>query len=366
MPEKSPGQTLLLAVESFICRYVHFPAEPVNQSLVLALWTLHTWIYQRFSATPYLAITARTKQSGKTLCMETLSLLCRGAKSFATIRMLAVVRLAEAYSAELTCFFDEAEQLSRSAAGDLRSLMMAGYRRGQTHPVTTGKTTIEYPVYFPKVFACIGDPNDTLRDRSLPCTLERGKPTASLHAEYEMAQGNAHALIEQFRAYMLTVDGLPQKTPEFLEGRNAEISTVLWSLALALRLDRQTTDRLVQALSDMCAMKTTDARRYTEAQADEDKTQDRTYAERALRDVLRTLRDDERAVFSSVAVDRLIALPDGPWRFYRGVPLDQPTLTGLLATMGVRSLHVRMGDRRSKQLQGYRRDAMLRAVGHAG
>jgi hypothetical protein len=67
------GNELIQEVAQFIARYLQCSA---HQRTLLALWVLHTYCYCSARVTPYLSIQSAGKQSGKTLCLQLLSLLC--------------------------------------------------------------------------------------------------------------------------------------------------------------------------------------------------------------------------------------------------------------------------------------------------
>src|SRR5579864_3798965 len=67
------GNKLLNDVSEFIGRYLQCSE---HQRTVLALWALHTHCMSAAQVTPYLAIQSAEKQSGKTLCLQLLNLLC--------------------------------------------------------------------------------------------------------------------------------------------------------------------------------------------------------------------------------------------------------------------------------------------------
>src|SRR5579864_1041475 len=66
------GVHLLSQITEFIARYLHCSE---HQRTVLALWVLHTHCIGAATLTPYLAIRSDRRQSGKTLCLQLLSLL---------------------------------------------------------------------------------------------------------------------------------------------------------------------------------------------------------------------------------------------------------------------------------------------------
>jgi hypothetical protein len=79
VPEEVDGDALLDELRNHFRRYVVLPKEA---DVALALWVLHTWVFDCFDITPYLAITSPTPRCGKTVLMTMLHwLCCRGKKS---------------------------------------------------------------------------------------------------------------------------------------------------------------------------------------------------------------------------------------------------------------------------------------------
>jgi hypothetical protein len=76
-PEEVDGDALLDELRNHFTRYVVLPDEA---DVALALWVLHTWIFECFDVTPYLAITSPTPRCGKTVLMTMLYWLCCRAK----------------------------------------------------------------------------------------------------------------------------------------------------------------------------------------------------------------------------------------------------------------------------------------------
>jgi hypothetical protein len=66
------GAALLEHVTAFSGQYLSCSPGQLD---ILALWFLHTHVFNTAPVTPYLNIHSRQKQSGKTLCLELLSLL---------------------------------------------------------------------------------------------------------------------------------------------------------------------------------------------------------------------------------------------------------------------------------------------------
>lgn len=337
---ENKGQALINLVEGYIRKYVTFPDASKGQSLVMALWCVHTWLYERFSTTPYLVITASTKQAGKTLCMEVLSLICRGSQMMATLRPLALVRVMEAYEGRVTLFCDEAEKLSSGAVGDLRSIFTSGYRVGGMHLVSAGTGFKRFRTFAPKCFALIGDVMDVVRDRSIVVTLQRAKPVADFHASHATAEQEAIAIQAGILAYFDVVPELVQ--PEFLSGREREIWAVLFSVAKALKLDAATMHTLEATCADLVGAKSAEARAYNATKESEAQAGDVTASEAALRDLASVLKAGEKGIFSKTAIERMKAIPTSPWRTFKGEGLTQHGLAALISRFGIVNKSVRM------------------------
>ena len=61
------------------CRCLLYPAIPClyyHQCDMLALWTVYTWCAPAFSTSPFLHICSAERQSGKSVCLKLLSMLC--------------------------------------------------------------------------------------------------------------------------------------------------------------------------------------------------------------------------------------------------------------------------------------------------
>src|SRR5215471_3426781 len=66
------GADLLDQIDRFISRYLECSDY---QRLIMAFWVLHTHCLPAAQFTPYLAIQSAEKQSGKSLCLELLSMI---------------------------------------------------------------------------------------------------------------------------------------------------------------------------------------------------------------------------------------------------------------------------------------------------
>lgn len=345
---KSAGQVVVERIEKWLGGYMVLPAD---YALVCALWSVMSWTFDKFDVIPYLAITAAVKRAGKTQLAELVGRLCYSPKMFAAMTGPTFYRVLGQNEGKLTIIFDEAESTSKEAASIMRSVLNVGFRKGQTIPRTVGSVVVEFPIYCPKAFVLIGDPNDTLRDRSIVLTLERAMPDElSKLRDYDMsvADGEAAAIVGDvngpalgtLRRVLGDTPAVMAVRPAFLSGRDRDIWSALFGLAAALRLDDAMIDRLTRVAADLAASKSAPARRArVEVEAG---AADAGYSERLIKDLRRVLKDGEKAIFSVVAVERLKGLNDGPWRAFRGTGLDVQSLASLLERHGVRRRALRL------------------------
>lgn len=322
------GAEVVRKMEAWFSGYMAMPSE---YALVVSLWVINTWIFKAFDATPYLVIAASTKESGKTVFLEMIAMLSRAGKVLTDPTAATLFRMLEARDGWMTICFDEAEKLSREG-NPMRPFMNSGYRRGQTLPRTVpGGKVVDFPVYCPKAFSLIGDVYDTLRGRSIVLWLTRGTPTKKYRRSE--AEREAVGLIQDIEALIKSMAGLnvTPVEPTWLTGRDEEIWMPLLSIAHALDLPRADIDRLTRASADLTAKKTEKARKYQDLGESEEIAVEDSYAVRVLRDLVSVVKDDERAISSEIAIERLKAIPSGPWRTFKGGGVTEISLAAMLA-----------------------------------
>lgn len=361
---KSKGQELLESIQATIESYMVFPNH--HYGIVAALWVLNTWFFEVFDAVPYLSITAVAKRCGKSTLLDLLRFLSRNPETGGAGTAAAMYTLMEQYGGRCSLFFDEAERLSSGAASMMRSFMNFGYRKGESIPrVMPDRSVMKFPCYGPKAFALIGDPTDTLRDRSILFVLERRvapKPYRPTRAEEE-----CKAVVRQIKAYLdsgalATMEVL---APDWLDNRDQEIWEPLWSIVNGLGCDKHTIEAFQAASAFLVAGKSAPIKRYTQLEGldDVDKGE---WGEKAIRDLASVFRDGEVGIFSAVAVERLRAIPTAPWANFRGVGLSEPVLADLVSQFGVRPGRIRevtgKGAAASAQRRGYTRKSVFASV----
>lgn len=165
-PAKEP-KTIIDQVAEFIGRYLQCTEHERN---VLALWVLHAHCFEATHTTPYISISGE-KQSGKTLCLQLLGLLCPNPALSSGVTAATLSKRTDAEDRP-TFLLDEAQitlgSRSRSKNPTLRGLLISGFQRG----IGYSDSKRERNLFSPKAFAGTGPLPEPLAERSLPIILE--------------------------------------------------------------------------------------------------------------------------------------------------------------------------------------------------
>jgi hypothetical protein len=163
--EKVDGVALLDNLCQHLKRYVILPQHAAE---ALALWILHTWVFDCFDITPYLSITSPTKRCGKTLLMTLLYWLCRRAKKSDSMSRAAIYRSVD--RDKPTLILDEVSWVL-DLGDERQGILCGGFERNGYVEVCEGEgtalTTKLFSTYSPKAFGLIGRLTATLTDRSI-------------------------------------------------------------------------------------------------------------------------------------------------------------------------------------------------------
>lgn len=351
---------LLTSVEDYFKRYLTFSSP--DHAFVGALWAAATYLWPHFDAFPYLHITASTKRAGKSRFMEVLAFTSSNPRMIAGMTPATVFHLIRDENPSI--FMDEAESLNSEAAGMMRSILNAGYRKGAIIP-RMGKTGVEeWPCYCPKAFISIGDVNDTLRDRSIVITMRRGEAPNRFLYEPAKLDGNdlgvrlKSALEGQQDAVLGYYSG--HEGLDFLPDRDEEIWLPLFAVCEALAPERLTA--LKRVAVDMATDKTVEAKRYSVLGGSERDAEEDEYSRRLVRDLLAVM-GSAKSIYSTDALPKLHELPTGPWRRFRGEGLTAIDMSNMLSRFGIKPKSISVGTRKDRSVRrGYTRDVVAKAV----
>lgn len=361
-------QTAVEKLAAWYLRYIHL--RDISHALVIALWVAATQVFEIFDAYPYLVISARVKRAGKTRLMELISFTCNMPAVVSGATAAALYRMVE--SDKPTILWDEAEALNSESATLLRSFLNVGYRKGQTIPRATEDGVKQWPTFCPKVFVLIGDPYDTLRDRSVIIEMERLGPNDKLERfSFEKAKTEGMELHDEIREELEKRREEIQKhylemDLSFLNDRDEELFRPMFAIARALKID---ITNLTRIAADIAAEKTAPARSHSMLHESEEETRDREYAAILLRDLI-SLCGKNRSIWTKDALPKLYAIPTAPWRKFMGTGLTPDHMGALLARYRISPKAVRVttgktnhaGTENSKVLKGYIREEMEKAL----
>lgn len=248
--EINQGAQIVATLENTFKKYV---ALDTGLPLVLALWTLATYLFDCFDTFAYLAITSPTKRCGKTRLAEIIELLSDNSLRTVAASPAAIFRMirkSELENQTVILIMDEAEVLGTRSdrAEALREILNAGYRRGQyvlrcEKNGEDGYEPQKFSVYCPKVMVLIGNLNDTLADRCIPIPMRRRRHGERVERFFP---SDAERELKRVRKVMSTwatanctqVKKWHRQDVPFLEDREAELWSPLFAVCRAAAPDR--------------------------------------------------------------------------------------------------------------------------------
>src|SRR5262249_39098996 len=143
-----------------------------------------------------------------------------------------------------------------------------------------------------------------------------------------------------------------------LSDRDEEIWLPLYAVASILFPERM--DDLVRASVDLSMEKTAPIRKHTDLRMSDTDAEraamESEYAERLVLDML-TVMGTQASEQTSVLLERLLALPSGPWRRIGGEQLEPRRLAALLDIHNVKPKDIRVKGTKNTVRKGYTRDS---------
>jgi Protein of unknown function (DUF3631) len=313
-----------------------------HEYVAVALWILHTHIYNQFLITPRLALVSPVRGCGKTTVLAFLALLTARGRKDDSISAAAIIRLVDRERCTLLC--DEADNLGLGHNSILRAVLNSGHRKGGSRTLLVKDAPRRFSTFSPLAIAAIGVLPLPIMHRSVVIHMERAARVLRRFDESDPAINYAYAMV---RAWARDISLNPDPDlPSELRNRPADNWRVL--IAIADSFGRSWGARARKAAVD-----------FSHAYRDEDAAV--------------TLLQDIRAVFDSLGVDRLssarlvaelVGMEDAGWADWRGLRddqqprrLSQGELARLLAPFGIRprSIWPRRRNQDSKSRKGYLR-----------
>jgi len=172
---------LIRDLEAFFSKRLGLPN---GAALILALFTLNTYLFDVFDTTPYLQIDSALGGCGKTTLLHHLEATCCRAYLGCDPTEATLYRRID--RDRPTWLLDEAAVLRghEERARMIRAVLHAGYRKGATVSRCEGEINElrDFGVYSPKAFALVGSLRGTLLDRCIVLHLQKtaGLPKTKL------------------------------------------------------------------------------------------------------------------------------------------------------------------------------------------
>jgi putative DNA primase/helicase len=337
--EEVDGAALLNDLRQLFPRYSVLPS---HADVALALWDLHTWVFECFDITPYLSLLSPTPRCGKTVLMTLLYFLsCRGKKND-SMSKASIYRGIE--GEKPTLVLDEVGWVI-DQQDDRQGILSGGFERNGFVEICEGEgadiTTRRYSTYCPKAFGLVGKLTATLTDRSIRINMQRKLRTQKLMRLRRRDNDEFAALRRRcLRWANDNAEALAQAPQKELDGLN-DRALDFWEPLLTIA---------DQAGGEWPAL----ARQAALAlSGDADCADDSIIGVELLKDSRAAFGGDD-VIRSVDLVTKLTADPERPWAEYnRGKPISQRQLARLLSAFRIISVNVR--PEIGPQGKGYRR-----------
>jgi hypothetical protein len=231
------GEGLIGDIVAFINRYVVVPRDA---TLVMALWVIHTYVFEAARYTPYVYIKSPTRGCGKSRLLDVLALLVARPILAADTTVAALFRSIE--EPKPTLLLDEQDGLrrgTRESGEEMRKILNAGFQRGRTvrRCVAVGRNqqVVAFDVFCPKALAGIGDLPDTVMDRAFIVELERKRSSEPVQRLDRTAEALAAPLrdlnVRWAEANVSRLEGAAPPLPDELDDRAQDIAEPLLAIA---------------------------------------------------------------------------------------------------------------------------------------
>jgi putative DNA primase/helicase len=332
-PDPVRGSDILTELTETFSRYIVLPDAA---AVTLALWCVHTWIFDLFDCSPRLNICSPEKGCGKTTLRDVVEMFVPRPLATENLSAAVLFRVAAGYSPTLLA--DEYDAWLRDNEA-LRGIMNAGHRRGGNVLRCEGENNEVrvFDVYGPAVLCGIGQLPGTLQDRSIKIPLQRAKPS-ELRERFDSRHTEREAIlcqkIARFCADSRTsLESIDPLLPSLATNRLADNWRPLFAIA--------------QVAGGGWPQRAASAFDYLTGREDPD---GQGIGVMLLTDIQHIFVETKaERIFSKDIVERLILMGDRPWpEAHRGRPVTETWLANRLRLFGVQSKALRIGSDRAK------------------
>ncbi|MGA8695673.1 MAG: DUF3631 domain-containing protein, partial [Xanthobacteraceae bacterium] len=317
-PDPVNGSELLDEIVACLRTYLVLPSGSAE---TIALWVVHTHVFDCFTITPRLAITSPEKQCGKTTLLDVINQLVTRPLSTSNATTAAVFRIIE--MKKPTLLIDEADTFLREN-DELRGVLNTGHRRGGQVTRTVGDDfePRQFTTWSPAAIAMIGRLPDTLDDRAITVRLRRRKPTERVRAFRSDRPSDLRVLAQKTARWALdNWETLTAADPD--TGKLVNRAADNW--------------RALFCIADAAGGKWPHLARSTaeSAEAIKEDQSNRTMLLNDIRDII-TERPHSDRISSNELAATLGAMEGRPWAEWRsGRPMTANRLARMLAPFGI-------------------------------
>jgi len=326
-PQEVQGSEVLSELMATLRRFVVLGQSAL---VALALWVLHTYLFDAFWVTARLAVTSPEKRCGKTLLLILLRLLVAKPLMAANASPAAIFRCVE--KVRPTLLIDEADTFLHGR-DELRGILNSGHHREGCVLRTAGDDhePRAFSTFAPVAIAMIGQLPDTLADRSIAVRMARKKPEETV----ERLRLDRLGSFEELRRRIVR---WAADSREILAGADPDVPGEL--------NDRAADNwRALFAIADAAGGSWSDLARQAALETATGEDEDRSARIRLLEDLQGIFSDGGQSkLFSRDLVARLPQMEDRPWPEWKaGKPLSLRQLARLLEPFGVKPRSLRIG-----------------------
>ena len=219
----TPAQTVHGILEKYVA------LEP-HEYVAVALWIIHTHVFDRFMVTPRLVLISPVHNCGKTTLLDIANRLVARAEKTDSITAPAIMHTVD--QSKRTLLLDEADNLEMSVKAVLRAVLNSGYQKGGNRTLMVKGTWKRFDLFAPVALASIGSLTLPLMSRSIIIRMRRHDGAQSLRRFDAADAGDLDIVYSHIRHWLSQRDlNLNPDMPPELRGRQADNWRPLLSIA---------------------------------------------------------------------------------------------------------------------------------------
>ena len=232
-PADDDAPALIELIEFVLKQYI--AVEP-HEYTGIALWILHTHVFERFQISPRLAALSPVPGCGKSNLLKLCAKLTPNAERHDNISAASLFRLIDERAGELTLLLDEADNLGLKIDRVVRSVLNSGHAKGGLITRTIQGQPKSFSTFAPAAIGAIGTLTLPLLQRSIAIPMHKTQRTdlktiedLGSPEEAKRLDGLRRLIVEW--AHKVAQFDLNPPLPKILRNRPADNWRVLFAIA---------------------------------------------------------------------------------------------------------------------------------------